>query len=518
MFLKRSGLWFALLALIGSAVMVRGFNSEPTFTDSYYHFNAARSLAQGEGFVDQYLWVYLGAADSLPAPSHYYWMPLTSVLAAAGMWLFGDSFAMAQLGFIAALWGASLLAYAIAMRLGGSIRHAWFAGIVTLLGAFFGRMWGTTDTFAPYAFIGAGTLLLMARGMEESRRVWLWWILAGIGSGLAHLTRSDGLLMPIVGLMVLFWPWDILRRASFDWSTRIVSAGLFLLSYLIVMLPWFLRNLDSTGAILPIGGTQTIWLANYDALFAYPPGATMEAFFADGAGLFIESRIEGLRSNFLTLIAVEGSIALAPFMFIGLWLRRQQTFLRPVMLFILGLHLAFTFVFTYPGIRGGLFHGAAALVPWWSALAIIGLDHSVTWLAKRRSHWNPATARVVFTWGMVGIIAMLTIVISQTRDQAAADTHATYAYLQDNFPAGTRFMSNNPAELFYHTGLGGVVIPNEDPAVIPGIAAQYGIDYLLLQEPNYPQPMAVLFETYPDFLNPLDLPLEGVRIYAILTD
>ncbi|MCL4251506.1 MAG: hypothetical protein KJ065_25365, partial [Anaerolineae bacterium] len=72
--------------LIAAFVIVRTV-AAPTYTDAYYHFNAAAQLAGGQGLTDAYLWNYIGAPLSLPAPSHLYWMPFTSITAAAGMWL-----------------------------------------------------------------------------------------------------------------------------------------------------------------------------------------------------------------------------------------------------------------------------------------------------------------------------------------------------------------------------------------------------------------------------------------------
>jgi hypothetical protein len=89
----------------------------PGYTDAYYYFNAGQRLATGQGLTDPYVALtYLGAPESLPAPSHTYWMPLASLLAALG----GGLFWKAQIPF-GLLWlGLALLAFWLGARLGGS--------------------------------------------------------------------------------------------------------------------------------------------------------------------------------------------------------------------------------------------------------------------------------------------------------------------------------------------------------------------------------------------------------------
>ncbi len=110
--LRERGL-FMVVALIGALLITRGLVQAPGFTDAFYHFNAAQKLAAGQGFTDEYLWIYFGAPDSLPSPSHVYWMPLTSIIAALGMSLFSASgdYGAAQLPFAILLAGPAGIAF-----------------------------------------------------------------------------------------------------------------------------------------------------------------------------------------------------------------------------------------------------------------------------------------------------------------------------------------------------------------------------------------------------------------------
>ena len=152
--------------------------------------------------------------DSLPAPSHLYWAPLTSLSAGAAMWILDapDSYAAAQAPFTLMFFGAALLAYWLAGYLGGGARHRWTAGTLTLFSGFFSRFWGATDTFAPYALIGASALVLLGfanvalqEAHGDRRRLVTLSTAAGALSGLGHLTRPDGALLALIGLLIVIW-------------------------------------------------------------------------------------------------------------------------------------------------------------------------------------------------------------------------------------------------------------------------------------------------------------------------
>lgn len=520
----RSWLIFITFSAITIFLMMRDITPRPTYTDAYYHYNAALRLARGDGLVDDYLWTYIGAPSYLPSPSHLYWMPLTSVLAAGSMVLFGrvGSYEAAQFVFILLFWFTTWIGFGLGRILGGSNRHAWLSGLLTIFSAYFSRYWGAIDTFAPYGFFGASTLMMMGYGVKIQRLRFssMLWFMVGVGSGLGHLTRADGLLLPLVGVAILCWPGKHWRSLDLL-KPRFVGLICLCVGYLLIMIPYFIRNLTAIGSILPLGGTQAIWFTEYNDLFSYPPDANPQTFFAEGWHLMLSTRWEALTNNFLTFIAVEGSIVVAPLMLIGLWSRRKDLFLRPFMLYAFGLHLAMTFVFPFPGYRGGLFHSAAALVPWWAVLGVIGLDETLRWAARRR-RWHIETARFVFSTALIVIVIGLTLFVLQ-QGRANLATPALYTELKEKVTDGSRVMINDPSQLYYFTGLGGVVLPNESPEIIPEIARIYGVDYLLVEavQPNgyiaaAPTPFQFDVDNPPAFLQSVPMSNPTVRLYAIL--
>jgi hypothetical protein len=529
--MKRAALWFALLALAG-AVLVTRVVGAPAFTDAYYHYNGAARMASGFGLTETYLWTYTGAPDSIrpdgTLPSHLYWMPMTSLLGALGMALSGtDSFQAAQLPLTACLWGAALLAYAIARRLDpASVRTAWYAGIIVLGGGFYARFWGTTDTFAPYALFGGGCLALMGAGLSKlrtghaGRGLYACWAAAGVLAALGHLTRPDGLLLLLTGLALLMGMAVRLatRRAALQ------SAILFAGVYVVAMLPWLARNLAEIGSPLPLGGTASVWFIRYDDLFLWPDSATFGRFWdAGGLSLLASTRWEAfagpsglLSGNLGTFIAVEGMIVMTPFMLLGLWRRRRDAFLWPFLLFALGIHAAMTLVFPFPGARGGLLHAATALMPFWAVLALLGISDAAAWMAKRRRTWHAGRATAVFSVALTGYAVLLSALIA-SRGGVPVDgpAPAFYAEMAALLPDDARVMINDPSALYHYTGLGGAPVPAAAQDVIPALAQAYALDYVVLERAGLPAAMADAFDAPAAFLERLPFSDESVRVYAI---
>ena len=102
-----------------------------------------------------------------------------------------------------------------------------------------------------------------------------------------------------------------------------------LLGYLLVMTPWFIRNILAVGAPLPSAGTKTIWLTNYDELFRYADDLTPARYIASGVGTILGSKLNAALQNFFILIFSSLVLFLAPFTFIGWWQSRRRVEFLP---------------------------------------------------------------------------------------------------------------------------------------------------------------------------------------------
>jgi hypothetical protein len=129
----------------------------------------------------------------------------------------------------------------------------------------------------------------------------------------------------------------------------------------------------------------------------------------------------------------------------------------------------------------------------------------------------------VFSGALMVFVIALSLWLALPR-RVTDDRPPFYAYLARLLPADARVMVNDPAQLYYFTGLSGVVIPNESPEVILDIARRYGIGYLLLEEVTAdvraalgaPETFWPLLAAPPAYLVPIPLAdFPDKRLYAI---
>jgi hypothetical protein len=278
-----------------------------------------------------------------------------------------------------------------------------------------------------------------------------------------------------------------------------------LLGYLLMMLPWFVRNWLVVGTPLPAAGSQTIWLttasdlfSSYHALFNYRQDLSARAFFAQDLAAILTGRWWVLSANLQTVLAVWGMIFLTPLALIGGWQQRRHLLVQLAGGYACLLFIVMTLVFAFPGALGGLFHSGAAVLPFIYATAVVGLDQLVDWGAARRRRWDAALAKQVFGVGLVIMAIVLSSFIYYNRvlkndawNRADRVYETVAAWIQQTDPAATVMINNPPAYRYYGGGLS-VVIPNETLEVTLQAAEAYNVDYLVL-EPNHPLPLDDLY-------------------------
>jgi len=480
-------LCLALIVRLLTACLLTG----PPYMDAYYYTAGAYRLAEGHTLTEPFLWHYLDDPAGLPHSGFLYWMPLPSILAAPFVALVGRSFLAVQLPFVLLSALLPLVSYSLAWRIAESRRHAWAAGLLTLFSGFFTPFWVLPETFVPFALFGSLALWIAARPGK-----WTAPLAAGLLVGLAHLTRADGfLLLPVVALAPLLSPQSRTRRKT--WSLVIGNWSLLILGYLFVMAPWFLRNLNVIGAPLSPAGTKTLWLTDYDDIFCYNCDLSLRSYLAWGWPNILQSKLFALWTNLQRLLAEDFMVFLLPFSIIGLYrLRRRISFaLSLVYLFL--IYSTHSLAFTFPGWRGGLFHSSGVLLPFLHAAAVVGLDASVRWAARRRRGWNLRQAQAVFTAGIVVLAIMLSLYGLLSKLPAWNNSEQIYHTIGDwltarEVPDDTVIMARNPPGFWYHTARPAVVVPNEGVDGLLKAAQRYHVEYLLLDQ-NCPSPLRSLY-------------------------
>jgi hypothetical protein len=517
--LKKSD-WI-LIALIG--LILQGFwawqLTQPTYMDSYYYTTNGQRLASGYGFTEMIVWQYLDDPISLPTPSHTYWMPLPSILAAAGYSL-RDDFSGSQLLFWLLGGLLPLLAYAISWQLSGKRWQAWVSALFVAVGGFYAAFMSQPSTFAPFAW--AAGLGLLALGMATAYRSQytvedgeshgmiiarqrLWWLIAGLMAGLAHLTRADGFLLLLVGLLI--WALATIKRpisseGSLKKRKRIVDGiafsflGLLLLGYVLTMGWWLVRNWLTLGRLLPTAGAQSAFLTTYDDLFAYGRAVDLKGFLDWGASNILLSKIQGASLALQTFVAIPGLIFLVPFIIVALifFYRHMTTrlLIRPVIIFGIALSINNALIFTLPGSRGSLFHSSIALWPWSTALAAAGIGLVVDWVATKLPHWQPERAKKIFSGLFILVAVIMTLFLAQSRLKPDTDPELYLQVGEMVSPSSVVMVGNAPA-LHYYSGLPAITVPNEAVDSVLDAADRFGVTHVLLNQ-NRPLPLEDIYQ------------------------
>ena len=484
---------WSLLLILGAVVagfVAFGIQS-PGYMDAEYYFTTAQRLAGGAGFTEPFLWNYLDDPKGIPHPSHLYWMPLTTIVSAGPMVLFGKSFRVAQFPFLILTAALPALTAVLALKLHGDQRWAWRSGLIASLPGFFLPYLVTTDTFILYMFIGGAALWILNDAVQNkgtSR-----WIMAGLLIGLGHLTRTDGFLLLVPAMIALLW----IERGK-------GRAFLFLMiGYLLPTVPWFARNIIVTGSALPPGNGRVLWLLSYDELFSYPADILTRARWLSSGFLSIfRARFQALWINLQRLIGENGLVFLGPFMALGahrLWKHPLVRLATTYLVLLLGV---MSFIFPYAGSYGGFFHSSAALMPVLFVLAPAGLDTAIEWGAKKRG-WNLREAKVILGAGTVALLGILNVSLIWTRVIGSTPSEPQWAYTQRTYQEVGELLCrleespgvvaiNNPPGFYLATSMESVVIPNGPTETLRQVVDRYNVDWVVL-DANRPVGLAELY-------------------------
>ncbi len=482
---------YLLLALLGLAVVtfVAALQPAPGYMDADYYYAGGLQLVNGHGFTEPYLWNYLDNPIGLPHPSHGYWMPLASLLAAAGAALFGPgSWFAARTGFLLVAALIPPLTAALAWSFTSRRDLALTSGLLAVFPAFYLPFLPTTDTFGLYMLFGGIFFLIVNRKSSIVNS-----LLLGIIAGLMHLSRADGLLWLLLAFIAII----LFRKPNRTLFSILYSLFSSLAGYLLIMAPWFIRNHAAFGSFLAPGGSKMFWLTSYDQMFSYPASQlTFAAWWQSGLAAISKVRLWALGINLERTLAEQGEIFLLPLIGLGLWhLRKDRRVQLAGLAWLLTL-AAMTVVFPFAGARGGLFHSGAALQPLWWALAPLGLDRVIAWGSRKRG-WSASHAGTVFRSGLIVLAALLTAVIVYGRviggsgGQAWGQENIAYSqistYLREQGMTGEAVvMVANPPGFYLASGNPAIAVPDGDVNTLLSVAQHYGAQYVILEEGSTP--------------------------------
>lgn len=482
------GASLAALAALGQPV--------PGYMDAEYYYGGALRLVNGDGFSEPYLWNYLDDPDGLPHPSHLYWMPLASILAAAGMKVFGAAhFWGARLPFILLYGLLPVISAQLSLKFLVKPRYAWIAGLLATFSGVYIVYSSIPETFVLYLVLGGLVWLLLYHGGWKNasiKKLTFRAAILGLLVGLLHLSRADGIVWVAGGIAWIIWV-SLANEKSPKLRVAIVGVGIFLLVYGLVMGGWYLRNVNLFGTLMAAGNSRTLWITNYDQTFSYPASQlTFANWQAAGIGLHLLARWDALVMNLKNLVAVQGLVILAPLMLAGLWKMRKMVAVQFAGLMLLGTLALMTLVFPYAGSRGGYLHSASVFQTLLWAAAPSGLELFVNW-GQRKRNWQPERAMPVFGGLLVLVCALLTgwfylQKVVGTGDAATRWGYSDQAYREisqnlERFGVTSEdlIMVNNPPGFYLATGRSSIVIPGGGVEQAVAAARKYGAKWMLLE-------------------------------------
>jgi hypothetical protein len=514
-------LFLGILGLVASGV-ISLFQRSPGYMDADYYFAGGIQLAEGKGFTEPYLWNYLDNPAGLPHPSHGYWMPLASILAAIGMVLFlQKTWFAGRIVFLLIAGLIPILTASLAFSLSKNRTLAIVSGLLAIFSGFYAAYIPVTDTFGVYMALG-GIFFLIAHRKNNWRDLGL-----GVISGLMHLARADGIVWLLVSFfVVILFPSDITTKPM---PLRNAKSILYcIVGYIFIMGAWLARNKIVFGSFLAPGGESLFWLTQYDQIFSFPASAiTYSEWLQSGLGEIFKVRFWALNTNLQNTLASQGNVFLLPLILIGGWnLRKDRRVLVATVTWV-GYILLMSIIFPFAGARGGFFHACAALQPMWWALAPIGLVSIVGWVGNKRG-WSITQATRIFLGGIVGLSILLTGLILAGKLSSSTDGGRIWdsekilymkvdQIINDSNPKQNPIVIvANPPGFYLASGKWAIAIPNGDEETTLLVAAQYHATFLVLESNGFPDGFANLYR------NPFKFPnykylgdVDGVRVFRI---
>ena len=515
--------FYLLLALLSLATLsfVASLQPSPGYMDADYYFSGGLQLVKGRGFTEPYLWNYLDNPTGLPHPSHAYWMPLASLLAAAGAFIFGpSSWLAARIGFL--LLGALIPPITAALAWSFTSRRdlSLISGFLAVFSVFYLVFLPVTDTFGLYMILGGLFFIIVNRKSSGLNPLML-----GIIAGLMHLARADGIIWLATAFIVVLF---IFPKPSNNRFIYIISFLLLVTAgYLLVMGPWFIRNLTVFGSPLAPGSSRSLWLKSYDQLFTYPSSQiSFSSWWQTGLAAISRVRVWALGLNLSNMLSVQGEIFLFPFIMLGAWYFRKDRRIQLAGLMWLLTIFIMTVIFPFAGARGGFFHSGASVQMIWWVLAPVGLDRVIIWGNHHRG-WMIAQSRKIFGVGFVVIAMILSTLLIYERvlgggghskwgQENEAYSQMTSMMVKQGMTGNSVVIVANPPGFYLSSGNPAIAVPDGDINTLLSVATRYGGKYVILEEGATP---AGLLSVYNNPVGNVGLKflgeIMGAHIYAI---
>ncbi|NCB40118.1 MAG: hypothetical protein EOM80_15265, partial [Erysipelotrichia bacterium] len=284
----------SLLFFAGAFLLCASTHIDPQASlDASYYKILAQQLDAGKGFKEPFIWQHLNDYQHIEHEIDY-WMPLGIIIYHIAFKIFGDS---GGIGLNILIWAVlCVLVYSDVYKQTTSRFSALIAFITLLFGGRIIFFLLTTDNIAFYGLLG----YLLFKTVDKIR---FSWPAAGVISGIAALTRIDGLIITAISGILVY-----LRTRSLKTLLAFVAI------VLLIVMPWMIRNKISTG-IFWQSNYKAIFMTDYEDFFRPEFSGSLKNYFRQGLKTIIFQKFDGLKASFFDFFVIP-----AFFIFIPLWL------------------------------------------------------------------------------------------------------------------------------------------------------------------------------------------------------
>ena len=505
--LKRPLMWLALIVL--AALLLRlallPMIHHPGIGDPNHYYNLGHGLLEGRGFTIDYIWQYNNTYDTIVHPDDY-WLPLTGVLAAASMAIFGKTVIGALVLFAVVGALVPVVAYYASRQFGLDEHDSLYGAALAAVVPEFVLNSLRTDTTGPnILLVGACLLLVIEAVRHPSKRAYF---VAGVCAGFAYLVRSDSALAVAVAGAVVGIYWLIGRIQP---RVRVLWALILPITALIVVAPWLLRNLTETGSLTTPTLSNMFFLTNYNDHYVYDTPLNLETLLASQTmGQLIGKRLFELAASaklMLVTLDIGLPIAIAGGFLLLLARRERDKWLTilPVVLMVIAIIVVYPILVPYKS-QGGSFKKAyITLIPLLIPIGVYALRQAVADVRLR-----------------TGVVAITVLLMAMN----AYDLVRTQASATDNYLANVQkavmvletlpdtngdgqiiLMTQDPFMLRFF-GYSSIMFPLESFDKTLEIADKFGVDYFLMP-PARPALNEIYQETASDTRLELVVKVEG---------
>jgi 4-amino-4-deoxy-L-arabinose transferase-like glycosyltransferase len=470
--IKYKYLGVAIFAIAFIVRLILAYKSlHPGHGDNAFYFTLAQNIANGRGFIIDYIWQYLTIPDNISHNAIEFWMPLSSVIMAAAMALAGKSLFVALIPGILSGMLIPVIVYFWSRNFSDSrfvqIGSAGLTLFLPTLVAFS----IITDSTVYYVLFVSVALLFMAKAQQKP----VFYLCSAAFIGLAHLTRQDSiLLLPVLLLMIFF--------GSHRTTAKLRWFFLALIVYVAVFSPVWISNIKQFGAPLSPGPSKAMFVTNHEDLYSYGKDLNWHSYLRWGINNMIGSRAKATADNIkilydsasgpILILALTGLIGLC---YSGEWRNRWRLYLPPI---LYALVLIFFYSIIVPfNAEGGAFHRSVlSICPF---LIVVAVDFLYRQIGSRKM-------AVVLIWligfYLFGYSTMLSINLVKKHNLLNTQMNELKVILKQHTVEGreTVIMTRNPWEVHFSTGFKTLQIPNNDPDTIYMVARRYGANFLIL--------------------------------------